>query len=138
MTRGCAGWLVLGGWGDVPSGDAACARVQWEMWRLGGCVLRVRRVPRVMTYEELLVQQAVLLKARLEKCPWEGDCELRTFRKFRPLPAALGLTSVKKVHAAREPQSPCLPLACRPSAHADTSPETAGDAHRSSRRDRDV
>ena len=57
--------------------------------------------------------------------------------QFRPL-SALGLTSVKKVDAAREPQSPCLPLACRPSAHADTSPETAGDAHRSSRRDRDV
>jgi len=51
VTRGCAGWLVLGGWGDVPSGDAACARVQWEMWRLGGCVLRVRRVPRRKGYD---------------------------------------------------------------------------------------
>ena len=51
MTRGCAGWVVLGGGGDVPSGDAACARVQWEMWRLGGCVLRVRRVPRRKGYD---------------------------------------------------------------------------------------
>ena len=74
-----------------------CSRAVGDVGRLGGCVLRVRRVPRVMTYEELLVQQAVVLKARLEKSP-----RYRPFRKFRPL-SALGLTSVKKVDAAREP-----------------------------------
>ena len=35
----------------------------------------------------------------------------------------------KVMPRVRRTQSPCLPLACRPSAHADTSPETAGDAH---------
>jgi len=74
--------------------------VQWEMWRLRGCVLRVRRVPRVMTYEELLVQQAVLLKARLQKkCP-RTSASARSVSSAPPLSAR----SVKKVDAAREPQ----------------------------------
>ena len=58
MTRGCPGWVVLGGGGGGGSERrrGVCSRVVVEMWRLGGCVLRVRRVPKGC--EETVVDQA--------------------------------------------------------------------------------